>query len=92
MPVTKDGLTIDLTSEEMHRVIRKLGRYPNTVEWGMFDIMWSEHCSYKSSRPALKLLPTKSPRVIVGPGQDAGVVDIGDGYAVVFKIESHNHP
>jgi phosphoribosylformylglycinamidine synthase len=92
MPVTKASLTIDLTSEEMRRVIRKLGRHPNTVEWGMFDIMWSEHCSYKSSRPVLKLLPTKSPRVIVGPGQDAGVVDIGDGYAVVFKIESHNHP
>lgn len=92
MPVTKDGLAIDLTSEEMRHATKKLGRNPNTVEWGMFDIMWSEHCSYKSSRPVLKLLPTKSPRVIIGPGQDAGVVDIGNGYAVVFKIESHNHP
>ncbi|RLI05952.1 phosphoribosylformylglycinamidine synthase subunit PurL [Candidatus Bathyarchaeota archaeon] len=75
------------------KLVRKLlGREPTEVEWGMFDIMWSEHCSYKSSKPILKKLPTNSPRVIVGPGYDAGLVDIGDGYAVAFKVESHNHP
>ena len=69
-----------------------LGREPTDVEWGMFDIMWSEHCSYKSSKPVLKKLPTKSPKVIMGPGFDSGIVDIGDGYAIAFKVESHNHP
>jgi len=69
-----------------------LGREPNATEIGMIDVMWSEHCSYKSSRPVLKVLPTGGGRVLVGPGFDAGVVDIGAGYAVVFKIESHNHP
>lgn len=86
------GIKVDLSPDEIRKARSMLGREPNEVEIGMIDVMWSEHCSYKSSRPVLKLLPTKGPRVIVGPGQDAGIVDIGDGLAVVFKIESHNHP
>ncbi|MFX1598300.1 MAG: phosphoribosylformylglycinamidine synthase subunit PurL [Promethearchaeota archaeon] len=91
MPVIS-GAEVDLTPEEIEKVKKMLGRLPNEVEAGMIDVMWSEHCSYKSSRPTLALLPKTGPGVIVGPGQDAGVVDIGEGYAVVFKIESHNHP
>ena len=83
---------VSLTEEEVRLIREKLGREPNLVEWGMFDVMWSEHISYKSSKPLIKLLPTKADYVIVGPGQDAGVIDIGDGYAIVLKIESHNHP
>jgi phosphoribosylformylglycinamidine synthase len=83
---------VSLTPEEAAWIRRKLGREPNPVEWGMFDIMYSEHCSYKSSRPVLKILPSKGPKVLVGPGYDCGIVDIGDGYAVAFKVESHNHP
>src|SRR5204863_5167491 len=69
-----------------------LGRTPNLTELGIFSAMWSEHCSYKSSKVWLKTLPTTGPRVICGPGENAGIVDIGDGEAVIFKIESHNHP
>ncbi len=69
-----------------------LGREPNLTELGLFSVMWSEHCSYKSSRVHLKTLPTEGPRVLQGPGENAGAVDIGDGLAAVFKIESHNHP
>jgi phosphoribosylformylglycinamidine synthase len=81
-----------LTGEEFDSVINVLGRIPNVTELGIFSVMWSEHCSYKSSKVWLKTLPTDGPRVIEGPGENAGVVDIGDGDAVVFKIESHNHP
>ena len=81
-----------LTTEEYARVERALGREPTYTELGVFSVMWSEHCSYKSSRVHLKRLPTKGPRVIQGPGENAGVVDIGDGFAAVFKMESHNHP
>jgi len=81
-----------LSPEEYARIQELLGRDPNLVELGIFSAMWSEHCSYKSSRPHLKTLPTEGPRVIQGPGENAGVVDIGDGLAAVFKIESHNHP
>jgi phosphoribosylformylglycinamidine synthase len=81
-----------LTKEEFARASAILGRAPNLVELGVFSAMWSEHCSYKSSKIWLKTLPTTGPRVICGPGENAGVVDIGDGEAVVFKIESHNHP
>ncbi len=81
-----------LTEEEFERAIASLGRTPNLTELGIFAAMWSEHCSYKSSKIWLKTLPTSGPRVICGPGENAGVVDIGDGDAVVFKIESHNHP
>ena len=69
-----------------------MGREPNITELGVFSVMWSEHCSYKSSRLHLKRLPTTGPRVIVPPGENAGVVDIGDDWCVAFKVESHNHP
>ncbi len=82
----------NLSSEEYSRILQILGREPNLVELGIFSAMWSEHCSYKSSRVHLKKLPTAGPRVLQGPGENAGVVDIGDGLAVVFKMESHNHP
>jgi phosphoribosylformylglycinamidine synthase subunit PurL len=81
-----------LTNEEFERVVAILGRTPSPTELGIFSVMWSEHCSYKSSKIWLKTLPTTGPRVICGPGENAGVIDIGDGDAVVFKIESHNHP
>jgi len=81
-----------LTEQEYALVIELLGRAPNAVELGMFGAMWSEHCAYKHSQPLLSELPTSGPRVLVGPGENAGALDIGDDLAVVFKIESHNHP
>ncbi|MDF0541895.1 phosphoribosylformylglycinamidine synthase subunit PurL [Sphingobium sp. H39-3-25] len=81
-----------LSPEEYDRVLNALGREPNLTELGIFSVMWSEHCSYKSSRIHLKKLPTEGPQVICGPGENAGVVDIGDGQAAIFKMESHNHP
>ena len=81
-----------LKEHEWELLRRELGRSPNLTELGMFAVMWSEHCSYKHSKLALRQFPTSGPRVLVGPGENAGVVDIGDGQAVVFKIESHNHP
>ena len=81
-----------LTAGEYRRVLEILGREPNLTELGIFSVMWSEHCSYKSSRLHLRKLPTRGPRVLQGPGENAGAVDIGDGLAAVFKIESHNHP
>ena len=81
-----------LTTEEYDRVLRIMGREPNIVELGIFSVMWSEHCSYKSSRKWLAELPTEAPWVICGPGENAGVIDIGDGQAIIFKMESHNHP
>src|SRR5271163_4237433 len=82
----------DLTPEEYQKILGILKREPNLTELGIFSVMWSEHCSYKSSRIHLKTLPTTGPQVICGPGENAGVIDIGDGQAAVFKIESHNHP
>jgi phosphoribosylformylglycinamidine synthase len=84
----RHGLTVD----EYDRIVGFLGRDPTLTELGIFSVMWSEHCSYKSSRRHLKKLPTEGPRVLQGPGENAGAVDIGDGLAAVFKIESHNHP
>lgn len=81
-----------LTLEECALIERRLGRQPNALEWGMLGAMWSEHCGYKNSRALLKLLPTSGPRVLQGPGENAGAVDIGHGLAVVLKMESHNHP
>jgi phosphoribosylformylglycinamidine synthase subunit PurL len=81
-----------LKDDEFALIVRRLNREPNPLELGVFSVMWSEHCSYKSSRKHLAKFPTKGPRVIQGPGENAGVVDIGDGQAVVFKMESHNHP
>jgi phosphoribosylformylglycinamidine synthase subunit PurL len=82
----------NLTDEEIRYAVKKLGREPNEVEWAMLEAQWSEHCSYKSSKPLLSLLPSKGPRVIVGPGSDAGVIDVGNGWVVTLHIESHNHP
>lgn len=97
---TKDTVKIDealgrqfgLSSEEYNNVLNIMGRTPSLTELGIFSVMWSEHCSYKSSRIWLKTLPTKAPWVIHGPGENAGVVDIGQGLAAIFKMESHNHP
>ena len=82
----------NLTREEYGRIEKALGRVPNLTELGLFSVMWSEHCSYKSSKVHLRTLPTTGRRVLQGPGENAGAVDIGDGLAAVFKIESHNHP
>ncbi|MDZ8087700.1 MAG: phosphoribosylformylglycinamidine synthase subunit PurL [Nostoc sp. DedQUE12b] len=81
-----------LKPEEYAEIVRRLGRHPNKAELGMFGVMWSEHCCYKNSRPLLKQFPTDGPRILVGPGENAGVVDLGDGLQLAFKIESHNHP
>src|SRR5687767_11822963 len=81
-----------LTADEYQRIVEALGREPTLTELGIFSVMWSEHCSYKSSRVHLKTLPTTGTRVLQGPGENAGAVDIGDGLAAIFKIESHNHP
>src|ERR1700710_2544264 len=81
-----------LSAEEYARILEIMGRTPTLTELGVFSVMWSEHCSYKSCRVWLKQLPTKAPWVIHGPDENAGVVDIGDGLAAVFKMESHNHP
>jgi phosphoribosylformylglycinamidine synthase II len=81
-----------LTDDEIRYAVKKLQREPNEVEWAMLEAQWSEHCSYKSSKPLLKQLPSKGSRVIVGPGFDAGVIDIGGGWVVTLHIESHNHP
>src|SRR6201998_3496090 len=87
--VAKHGLT----PEEFDRIKKILGREPNFTELGIFSVMWSEHCSYKNSRRELKKLPTSGPNILVKAGEEnAGVVDIGDGWAIAFKMESHNHP
>jgi phosphoribosylformylglycinamidine synthase len=83
---------LGLTDDELEAIVSTLGRDPNPSELAMYAAMWSEHCSYKSSKIHLRTLPTEGPAVLVGPGQDAGAVDVGDGLAVVFKIESHSHP
>jgi phosphoribosylformylglycinamidine synthase II len=83
---------LGLTDDEYRRIVAVLGRQPSRPELAMYSVMWSEHCSYKSSKVHLRKLPTEGPRVLQGPGGNAGVVDVGDGVAAVFKIESHNHP
>ena len=96
--MTEPDLTPDLikahglSNDEYDRILEILGRAPNFTELGIFSAMWNEHCSYKSSKKWLRTLPTSGPQVICGPGENAGVVDIGDGQAVIFKMESHNHP
>jgi phosphoribosylformylglycinamidine synthase len=100
MPVNSSTLAITpevirdhgLTPEEFQKILDLLSREPTLTELGIFSVMWSEHCSYKSSRVHLKRLPTRSKRVLQGPGENAGIIDIGDGWACAFKIESHNHP
>ncbi len=83
---------LGLTDSEFELIVEKLGREPNTVELAMFSLLWSEHCAYKHSRKLLGQLPTEGERVVMGPGENAGAVDIGNGYAIAFKVESHNHP
>jgi len=82
----------NLKPDEYELIIKLIGREPNINELGIFSVMWSEHCAYKNSRPLIKTLPTKGKHILIGPGENAGVVDIGDGLACIFKIESHNHP
>ncbi len=86
--IAKEGIK----PEEYQEILQRLGRHPNKAELGMFGVMWSEHCCYKNSRPLLKQFPTTGKRILVGPGENAGVVDLGDGLQLAFKIESHNHP
>ncbi|HOT81073.1 MAG TPA: AIR synthase related protein, partial [Microthrixaceae bacterium] len=83
---------LGLTDEEYADIATILGRQPNHLELAMYSVMWSEHCSYKSSRVHLGRFPTEAPWVMVGPGENAGVVDVGDGIALAMRIESHNHP
>ena len=91
-PITPELIAAHgLKPDEYERILGLIGREPTYTELGIFSAMWNEHCSYKSSKKWLKTLPTKGPRVIQGPGENAGVVDIGDGECVVFKMESHNH-
>src|SRR5918993_453505 len=93
MQITPEVISAhNLTQQEFERIKELLGREPSFAELGIFSVMWSEHCSYKSSRVHLKRLPTTGPRVIVPPGENAGVIDIGDDWCVAFKVESHNHP
>ncbi|MCH7746046.1 MAG: phosphoribosylformylglycinamidine synthase II, partial [Chloroflexi bacterium] len=94
MPVSKEALDqLALSEGEYEAIVERLGREPNELELGLFGSLWSEHCGYQHSKPLLKLLASDSPRLLVEPGKEnAGVVDIGDGLAIVMKIESHNHP
>jgi phosphoribosylformylglycinamidine synthase II len=87
-----EAQALGLTASELGRIIDLLGREPNNVELAVFSLLWSEHCAYKHSKKLLRKLPTEGPRVLMGPGENAGAVDAGDGLAVVFKVESHNHP
>src|SRR4051794_12996171 len=92
LPSLEDAIALGLTEDEYRLVCDKLGREPNQVELAMFSLMWSEHCSYKHSKKLLGTLPTEGSRVVLGPGENAGAVDVGGGLAVAFKVESHNHP
>ncbi|MEM6424502.1 MAG: AIR synthase related protein, partial [Cyanobacteria bacterium P01_D01_bin.128] len=92
-PFSADAIAAEgLKPGEYDEIVKRLGRHPNRAELGMFGVMWSEHCCYKNSRPLLKQFPTEGDRILVGPGENAGVVDMGDGLQLAFKIESHNHP
>ncbi|MBD2070711.1 phosphoribosylformylglycinamidine synthase subunit PurL [Leptolyngbya sp. FACHB-671] len=92
LPSPQEIAAEGLKPEEYEEIVARLGRHPNRAELGMFGVMWSEHCCYKNSRPLLKQFPTEGPRILVGPGENAGVVDLGNGLQLAFKIESHNHP
>jgi phosphoribosylformylglycinamidine synthase len=83
---------LGLTEAEYGEIVQRLGREPNQVELAMFSLMWSEHCAYKHSKKLLRTLPVEGPKLVLGPGENAGAVDIGDGWAIAFKVESHNHP
>src|SRR5580698_7542703 len=84
--------SLGLTDDEYESIVARMGRDPNHLELAMYSVMWSEHCSYKSSRVHLGRLPSEGPHVLVGPGENAGVIDVGDGLAIALRIESHNHP
>ncbi|MFM9139128.1 MAG: phosphoribosylformylglycinamidine synthase subunit PurL, partial [Solirubrobacterales bacterium] len=92
LPTLDDALALGLTADEYELVCEKQGRPPNQVELAMYSLLWSEHCAYKHSKKLLGTLPTEGPAVIMGPGENAGAVDVGDGLACAFKVESHNHP
>ena len=98
MPVAEPKVSLDLarglglTADEYHRILDRLRREPTYTELGLFSALWSEHCAYKHSRVFLARLPTAGPRVLQGPGENAGIVDLGGDLALAFKIESHNHP
>ena len=92
LPGVEDAVALGLTRDEYDLVCAKLDRPPNQVELAMFSLLWSEHCAYKHSKKLLRTLPTEGPRVVMGPGENAGAVDVGGGRTVAFKVESHNHP
>jgi phosphoribosylformylglycinamidine synthase II len=92
LPTVEQAVELGLTEAEYERIVELIGRPPNQVELAMFSLLWSEHCAYKHSRKLLGRLPTEGDRVVMGPGENAGAVDIGNGHAVAFKVESHNHP
>lgn len=92
-PFTPEEIASEgIKPNEYEDIVNRLGRHPNKAELGMFGVMWSEHCCYKNSKPLLSQFPTEGDRILVGPGENAGVVDFGNGLRVAFKIESHNHP
>src|SRR5271155_1776284 len=92
LPTLEDALALGLTQEENELSCEKQGRPPNVLELAMYSLLWSEHCAYKHSRKLLRTLPTEGPHVVMGPGENAGAVDVGEGLACAFKVESHNHP
>src|SRR5512144_1147299 len=92
LPSAADAQALGLTAAEYDLICGKLGRPPNQVELAMFSLLWSEHCAYKHSRKLLRTLPTEGPAVVMGPGENAGAVDVGGGLVCAFKVESHNHP
>src|SRR3954449_3622871 len=92
LPSVEEAVALGLTRDEYALIVDKLGRAPNQVELAMFSLLWSEHCAYKHSKLLLKTLPTEGRHVVMGPGENAGAVDVGGGMAVAFKVESHNHP
>ena len=92
VPGLGSAVDLGLTESEYALIVDKLGREPNEVELAMFSLLWSEHCSYKHSKKLLRTLPTEGPALLMGPGENAGAVDVGDGLAAAFKVESHNHP
>src|SRR5438270_1962745 len=92
LPTLDDALALGLTREEYELVCEKQGGEPNVLELAMYSLLWSEHCAYKHSKKLLRTLPTSGPHVVVGPGENAGAVDVGGGLACAFKVESHNHP
>src|SRR3954453_23053169 len=92
LPTIDEAVALGLTRDEYALIVDKLGRAPNQVELAMFSLLWSEHCAYKHSKLLLKTLPTEGRHVVMGPGENAGAVDVGGGLTVAFKVESHNHP